>query len=169
MTSYDNSLIHFGIKGMKWGVRRYENADGSLTDAGKKRYAKEQLKNNAKKKENRMGEDAVRDANRWTRDDIDNARKTADSIGDLARKGQEIEKTSRPSRQRMDLSKMTDKEMRERINRELLERQYNDLFNKEKISKGRERVKESLQLVGSVAGIASTALGIALTIKQMKG
>lgn len=35
----ENELIHFGIKGMKWGVRRYRNKDGSLTSAGKKRYA----------------------------------------------------------------------------------------------------------------------------------
>lgn len=34
----DNELKHFGIKGMKWGVRRYQNKDGSLTPAGKKRY-----------------------------------------------------------------------------------------------------------------------------------
>ena len=31
-------LIHHGIKGQKWGVRRYRNKDGSLTDEGKKRY-----------------------------------------------------------------------------------------------------------------------------------
>lgn len=31
-------LYHHGIKGMKWGVRRYQNEDGSLTNAGKKRY-----------------------------------------------------------------------------------------------------------------------------------
>ena len=34
-----NELYHYGIKGMRWGVRRYQNADGSLTNAGKKRYA----------------------------------------------------------------------------------------------------------------------------------
>lgn len=34
----NNELYHHGIKGQKWGVRRYQNADGSLTAAGKKRY-----------------------------------------------------------------------------------------------------------------------------------
>lgn len=34
----NNELQHWGIKGMKWGVRRYQNKDGTLTAAGKKRY-----------------------------------------------------------------------------------------------------------------------------------
>lgn len=37
---YPNELYHHGIKGMKWGVRRYQNYDGSYTQAGIKRYNK---------------------------------------------------------------------------------------------------------------------------------
>lgn len=36
---YSDYLIHHGIQGQKWGVRRYQNEDGSLTETGKKRYA----------------------------------------------------------------------------------------------------------------------------------
>ena len=35
---YTDSLMHHGIKGMHWGIRRYQNKDGSLTPEGKKRY-----------------------------------------------------------------------------------------------------------------------------------
>lgn len=45
-----NELYHHGVKGMKWGVRRYQNKDGSLTAAGKKRQSQDTPEAAAKRK-----------------------------------------------------------------------------------------------------------------------
>ena len=45
-----NSLTHFGVMGMRWGVRRYQNEDGSLTEKGKQKvsaqYKKQEIAGN---------------------------------------------------------------------------------------------------------------------------
>ena len=33
-----NELYHYGIKGQKWGIRKYRNEDGTLTQEGKEKY-----------------------------------------------------------------------------------------------------------------------------------
>ena len=38
MWEYNNELYHHGIKGMRWGIRRYQNPDGTLTEEGRRRY-----------------------------------------------------------------------------------------------------------------------------------
>lgn len=39
MVVYSDELCHYGIRGMRWGIRRYQNSDGSLTTAGRNRYS----------------------------------------------------------------------------------------------------------------------------------
>ncbi|MBP5726213.1 MAG: hypothetical protein J6Y48_03980 [Clostridia bacterium] len=44
-SGYPDYLAHYGIFGQKWGVRRYQNEDGTLTEEGKKRYNKPESEN----------------------------------------------------------------------------------------------------------------------------
>ena len=53
----DDELMHHGIKGMRWGVRRYQNKNGSLAPEGKKKYSKEDsLRNDRIKKASHMSD-----------------------------------------------------------------------------------------------------------------
>ena len=55
-------LMHYGIKGQKWGIRRFQNEDGSLTQEGKKRYGSGDEKGKDEKKESKESEKASDDA-----------------------------------------------------------------------------------------------------------
>lgn len=44
MEEHTNYLAHHGVKGQRWGIRRYQNPDGSLTSAGRKKLLKYQKK-----------------------------------------------------------------------------------------------------------------------------
>ena len=57
-------LAHHGIKGQKWGIRRYQNPDGSLTEAGKKRYAVPEVKVYGKYNGIKNNRDASRNLNK---------------------------------------------------------------------------------------------------------
>jgi hypothetical protein len=58
----DGELYHHGIKGQRWGVRRFQNEDGTLTDAGVKRYIDSRSGKLTRKGEKRLkevGEDSI--------------------------------------------------------------------------------------------------------------
>ena len=164
----NNQLVHWGVKGMKWGVRRYQNTDGSLTDAGKKRYERDQRENAGKKKGEKVGQ---ADPSRWVKEDLDRTKKLTDASSRMTDDLKRINdsKTKSRSKSRMDLSSKTDKELRDEINRAFLEKQYNDMFAPQKINKGRAYAGKILETTGTVLTVGSSALGIALAIKELRG
>ena len=92
---------HHGILGMKWGVRRFQNPDGSLTPAGEARYNRKQKREEAK----------------TARAEAKRAKEAAKPPTKAEIRAQQLEK----------LSKMSDQEIRDAIARKQLENQYKQL------------------------------------------
>ena len=59
----NEDIYHWGIKGQKWGVRRYQNKDGSLTPAGKQRYSQDYIDAHSKKSVSEMSDAELRKRN----------------------------------------------------------------------------------------------------------
>lgn len=70
---------------------------------------------------------------------------------------------------RQNVSEMSDAQMRSKINRELLERQYAELFNSPSVPRGREYVKRVLDAVGTVLGVSTSVFVLAEEIKKVMG
>ena len=171
-----STLQHHGIIGMKWGVRRYQNKDGSLTSAGKRRAASQRTsdmsdeeltakikRHNLEKAYDKIEKESGKNSK------VEKTKKVLDASSNLVNQAKSLSKTSQP-KPKMDLSSMTDQQLRERINRANLERQYNDLFGSEAatVSKGKKFVNNTLDVAGTVLAIGSSSLGIALAIKDLK-
>lgn len=66
MSNYNDFLIHYGVKGQKYGVRRYQNEDGTLTEEGKIHYGYYDRKDGSKDYK-RLQRDAANDAKEYAR------------------------------------------------------------------------------------------------------
>ena len=134
-------LYHHGTKGMKWGIRRYQNKDGSLTPAGKKRRAKEEAKLKERERNIRGREKAAA-----SRAKLDAKKAELDAREKALRKSKNInaEKTIANASKPRTIKDLTDDELRAETTRMKLEKDYYDarknlaIANPKQVSKGKK-------------------------------
>ena len=133
-------LYHFGIKGMHWGIRRYQNSDGSLTPAGIKRYHN----TNRIRSINEKADEQIRQIKE--RSKIAKAEsKAANRIAKAESKYLPKDKSSEANKQK-PISEMSDDEIRAKINRVRLENELKSLSPKQ-VSKGQRFVESVINNV----------------------
>ena len=132
-------LKMYGVLGMRWGVRKSDRVEKTPEQ---KRQEINTLK--ARKQV------------------VDESSKALTRV-----RSKYIESFKKPPK-RLDLSKLSNKELQDRIARENLERQYNSLFNHTStITKGQKRVSDVMEAVSEGLLLTGSALSIAVAIKQL--
>lgn len=153
---YSEELTHHGIPGMKWGIRRYQNKDGSLTNAGKKRYEKELAKAKAEQKviKNRERTKAKLDKLEEMKRDNAARKKALDDANKSKSKKDEATKKATSTKQIKSVKDLSDEELSAIVRRAQLEQQYNNLHPK-KVSLGKKVMNDVLApaLMGSAKNV----------------
>ena len=166
----EEELQHHGIKGQKWGVRRYQNEDGSLTNAGKKRYGTQ---------ENFEKQYPV-DKKKSDINSINSGKEAARNAKEVNRNLKEIEreKTSKKQKQvnkqieeaaRDNARRMSDQELRDAVNRLNMEENYTRMMtNRNYIDVGESAASKFMDKATKALVVTEAALSIALIVRQLK-
>ena len=145
-----SNLQHHGIKGQKWGVRRFQNTDGSLTAEGKKRYS-------------------VSDYQQV----IDKTKTAGKIVNEAKTLNNTVKKVNDPAaerRIRKSAAEMSDIELQKRVQRLNMEDNYTRMMlHRENLERGRTFVDKALDVSAIAVQGTVASLTIALLVKQLTG
>ena len=165
-----NYIKHHGIKGQKWGVRRFQNKDGSLTPAGEKRYNSE--KSDEEREAERKLDEAMRNMqkamfkrNVSTADEM--VKKATESYGKMSKAKKEAAKKEAVKKIKDDVSKMSDKELKAIVNRLNMEERYTQIMSS-RVETGRDKVGELLETVGKLVATGVTVMTLMDKMEKLK-
>lgn len=151
-------LKHYGIKGQKWGVRRFQNEDGSLTAKGKERYGTE----------DNFKEQYPKDVKKT----LDKTKSGIGKANDAVKKVREVNdkkvKKEREEKVKQDVSKMSDQELQKIVNRLNMEERYKQVMNSREAENGKDKVGKILEYAGTALVVGMSALELAMKIQEMR-
>lgn len=189
-------LAHHGIKGMKWGVRRYQNSDGSLTAAGRQRYGKSSGSSTAgngvvafrrkdqfdkafdnlaksgrpvKKELSKEEIASIGVKSKQTGKIVSGAQSVvqgAQKINDIANQKPRNRYNKRPNLTQEEIDQMSDKDLRDLVNRLNLEQQYSQLTAD---NVAQSKIETGLNYADAILSIAGGVATVAMAYKLFKG
>ena len=139
------SLQHHGVKGQKWGVRRTPQQLGHETTSGDRRQLSDKELKYLKKGVDNVGT----------------------QVNNTKTKRYSKNKKANDERIREDLSKMSDKELKEIVNRLNMEERYAQVMSSRYTETGKSRTDRLLDNIGTAITVTSSALSIAIAIKEL--
>ena len=170
-----SDLRHHGIKGQKWGVRRFQNKDGSLTPNGKKRYGDGESsydygKDSGGRKVVRVPKGSNDNNYKNTLDKVNSAGKIVDEMKKYSNSSQKSNDANMERRIRKSITELSDKELQQRVNRINMEDNYTRMMMyRENLDRGESFVNKVLNVSSTALQGAAAALTIAMIVKQLKG
>ena len=177
----NNELMHYGVPGMKWGVRHDKPSSGrsSYTKAKRASDIRKMSDEDLRKSNTRYAAENLYKKNHPTDEEymskvLSDMNQNANSINNglknlnRRRQSQKVNKIEAERRNQMSekLSKMSDSELRTVVNRMNLEQQYERLSNNN-VKTGKDRVGDVLDAAGDVLVIAGGAAALAVNIQKL--